>query len=193
MATKKKGKAKRKKTPVAKAARRKKTTTVRKPKTIRKKAATKAPLRRVSAKKARPAAKTAVKPTPVSRPTQTEAIKPKPSLAAQPAPPEESGERIGVVTHYYSHPSVATIRLELGTLRVGDEIHIRGHTTDFSQKVEFPRSQSYAGDRSGAERRFRPEGGRARARARRRIQSAFVAHGGHLRKSESVKRIASSC
>ena len=136
MATKKKGKAKRKKTPVAKAARRKKTTTVRKPKTIRKKAATKAPLRRVSAKKARPAAKTAVKPTPVSRPTQTEAIRPKPSLAAQPAPPKESEERIGVVTHYYSHPSVATIRLELGTLRVGDEIHIRGHTTDFSQKVE---------------------------------------------------------
>ena len=43
---------------------------------------------------------------------------------------------IGVVTHYYSHPSVATMRLESGTLRVGDVIHIRGHTTDFSQKVE---------------------------------------------------------
>ena len=112
MATKKKGKAKRKKTPVTKAARRKKSTTVRKPKTIRKKAATKAPLRRVSPKKARQAAKAAVKPTPVSRAAQTEAIRPKPSLAAPPAPPEEPGERIGVVTHYYSHPSVATIRLE---------------------------------------------------------------------------------
>ena len=52
---------------------------------------------------------------------------------AQPAPP---GERIGVVTHYYSHLSVATLRLESGTLRVGDVIHIRGHTTDFTQKVE---------------------------------------------------------
>ena len=31
---------------------------------------------------------------------------------------------------------VATIRLESGTLRVGDVIHIRGHTTDFSQRVE---------------------------------------------------------
>jgi putative protease len=40
------------------------------------------------------------------------------------------------VTHYYGHPSVATLRLESGTLRVGDVIHIRGHTTDFSQKVE---------------------------------------------------------
>ena len=56
-----------------------------------------------------------------------------PSLPAEPAPP---GDRIGVVTHYYSHLSVATLRLESGTLRVGDVIHIRGHTTDFSQRVE---------------------------------------------------------
>src|SRR5215472_13073287 len=55
------------------------------------------------------------------------------TLPAQPAPP---GERIGVVTHYYSHLSVATLRLDSGTLRVGDVIHIRGHTTDFTQKVE---------------------------------------------------------
>jgi hypothetical protein len=48
-----------------------------------------------------------------------------------------SEDRIGVVTHYYSHLSVATMRLEPGaTLRVGDVIHIRGHTTDFTQRVE---------------------------------------------------------
>jgi translation elongation factor EF-1alpha len=39
------------------------------------------------------------------------------------------------VTHYYSHLSVAVVRLESGMLRVGDRIHIRGHTTDFSQRV----------------------------------------------------------
>jgi Elongation factor Tu domain 2 len=82
--------------------------------------AAKTPLRRASPKKARPTAKAAIKPTPASPP-------------AQPAPP---GERIGVVTHYYGHLSVATLRLESGTLRVGDVIHIRGHTTDFKQKVE---------------------------------------------------------
>jgi hypothetical protein len=49
-----------------------------------------------------------------------------PSPPAQPAPSEE---RIGVVTHYYSHLSVATLRLESGTLRVGDVIHIRSHRT----------------------------------------------------------------
>jgi putative protease len=40
------------------------------------------------------------------------------------------------VTHYYGHVSVAIITLESGMLRVGDTIHIRGHTTDFSQRVQ---------------------------------------------------------
>ena len=118
MAIRKKGKgktkAKRKKTTVTKAATRRKT------RTVRKKRAKKAPARRASRKKARP-------------PTPPAAATPMPSPPAQPAPP---GERIGVVTHYYSHLSVATLRLESGTLRVGDVIHIRGHTTDFSQRVE---------------------------------------------------------
>ena len=59
----------------------------------------------------------------------------------KPAPQSASREqRIGVVTHYYSHLSVATMRLEPGTtLHVGDIIHIHGHTTDFTQKVEFAR------------------------------------------------------
>jgi hypothetical protein len=57
----------------------------------------------------------------------------RPPCPAQPAPP---GERIGIVTHYYNHLSVATLRLDSGTLRIGDVIHIRGHTTDFSQRVE---------------------------------------------------------
>jgi hypothetical protein len=131
MATRKKAKgktkAKRKKTPITKAATRRKT------RTVRKKPAKKAPVRRASPKKARPTAKAAVKPTPASPPAQPVAATPMPSLPAQPTPLEE---RIGVVTHYYSHLSVATLRLESGTLRVGDVIHIRGHTTDFSQRVE---------------------------------------------------------
>ena len=57
-----------------------------------------------------------------------------PSAPAQAALP---GQRIAVVTHYFSHLSVATLELEPGTtLRIGDVIHIRGHTTDLSQKVE---------------------------------------------------------
>ena len=41
------------------------------------------------------------------------------------------------MTHYYSHVSVVAMQLEPGTtLRVGDVVHIRGRTTDFTQKVE---------------------------------------------------------
>ena len=119
-----KGKAKRKKSPATKPATRKKIAKVRK------KPAKRAPGRRASAGKARPAARAAAKPTLASPPAQ--AARPAPSPPAQPAPP---GERIGVVTHYYGHLSVAIVRLESGTLRAGDVIHIRGHTTDFSQRV----------------------------------------------------------
>jgi Elongation factor Tu domain 2 len=133
---KRKGKAKHKKTLVSKVAARKKATAVRKTKAIGKKAPKRAPVRRVSSKKDKPAAKVAVEATPASAPAEPEAVRPMPGLAAQPTPPTEPGERIGVVTHYYSHLSVAIMRLESGTLRVGDVIHIRGHTTDFSQKVE---------------------------------------------------------
>lgn len=137
MATRKKAKSKsktkRKKTRATKAATRRKSKRVRKTSTVRKKPAKKAPVRRASPKKAKPTAKAAVKPTPARPPARPVTVTRTPTPPAQPAPP---GKRIGVVTHYYSHLSVATLRLESGTLRVGDMIHIRGHTTDFSQRVE---------------------------------------------------------
>jgi putative protease len=42
---------------------------------------------------------------------------------------------IGTVTHYYGHLSVAAVSLT-GTLRIGERIHIVGHTTDLEQPVE---------------------------------------------------------
>lgn len=47
-------------------------------------------------------------------------------------PPEEL---IGKVTHYFPHVPAAVLRLE-AELKVGDTIHIAGHTTDFVQVVE---------------------------------------------------------
>jgi hypothetical protein len=94
-----------------------------KTKTVQKKPPKKAQVRRASPKKERPTPKAGAKTAPASR-------------SAQPAQPALLEERIGVVTHYYGHLSVAILRLESGTLRVGDMIHIRGHTTDFSQRVE---------------------------------------------------------
>lgn len=61
----------------------------------------------------------------------------KPVAVAAPAPAPLPGERIGVVTHYFAHLSVAVVKLDPDTaLRVGDNIHIKGHTSDFGQRVE---------------------------------------------------------
>ena len=110
MAVRKKAKPKRRKTPAKRPAIRKKTVSK-----VAKKPAPKIAARRAPPKATKPAAK----PRPASPPPR-------------PAP----GERIGVVTHYYGHVSVAIVKLETGTLRVGDTIHIRGHTSDFSQRVD---------------------------------------------------------
>lgn len=61
--------------------------------------------------------------------------RPAPRRAAPTPAPEVPGVRIGVVTHYYGEPMVAVVKLESATLRVGDRIHIRGHTSDFAQEV----------------------------------------------------------
>ena len=44
-------------------------------------------------------------------------------------------ERIGVVNDYFAKIGVAGIDLE-APLRVGDTIHIKGHTTDLEQLVD---------------------------------------------------------
>jgi putative protease len=41
---------------------------------------------------------------------------------------------VGKVTHYYNHIGVAVLSLT-DSLKLGDRIHIRGHATDFSQRV----------------------------------------------------------
>lgn len=43
-------------------------------------------------------------------------------------------KEIGVVTHYFGHIKVAAIKLS-GELKVGDTIHIKGHTTDLTTSV----------------------------------------------------------
>ena len=44
--------------------------------------------------------------------------------------------KIGEIFGYYSKIEVAAIKLTDGSLKVGDKIHIKGHTTDFEQIVD---------------------------------------------------------
>jgi len=48
----------------------------------------------------------------------------------------ELGESIGEVTHYFAHVKAAVIKLKKDTLSVGDTIYIKGHTSDFEQKIK---------------------------------------------------------
>ena len=45
-------------------------------------------------------------------------------------------ERIGIVSHYYDKIGVTAIALE-GELAVGDTIHIKGHTTDYTKDRNY--------------------------------------------------------
>ncbi len=49
---------------------------------------------------------------------------------------ESTLEKIGVVTHYFPHVNAAAVKLQKSGLRVGDQIYIKGHTTDFKESVE---------------------------------------------------------
>lgn len=44
--------------------------------------------------------------------------------------------KIGQVSHFFGKIQVAAIELTDGDLSVGDTIHIKGHTSDFTVKVE---------------------------------------------------------
>jgi translation initiation factor IF-2 len=44
-------------------------------------------------------------------------------------------KKVGVVIKFFGKISVAAIRLTDDTLKVGDTIHIKGHTTDLTQTV----------------------------------------------------------
>lgn len=45
-------------------------------------------------------------------------------------------EEIGHITHYFPKIGVAGIEITVGSLKVGETVHIKGHTSDVTQVVE---------------------------------------------------------
>lgn len=45
-------------------------------------------------------------------------------------------DKIGEVTHYFPHVNAAAVLLLKDGLKIGDKIYIKGHTSDFKEKVE---------------------------------------------------------
>jgi translation elongation factor EF-1alpha len=44
-------------------------------------------------------------------------------------------QHVGRITHYFKQISVAVLEVSAG-LKVGDVVHIQGHSTDFTQPVQ---------------------------------------------------------
>ncbi|MCX5687207.1 MAG: hypothetical protein NTV71_00940 [Candidatus Omnitrophica bacterium] len=96
-------------------------------------------------KKASKAVKKPAKKTKKKVIAKKPAIKAKKKIAKakkQPAkkvssiPSGASLEEIGIITHYFPKVDAAVVKLTKGNLSVGDKIVIKGHTSDFKEKVE---------------------------------------------------------
>lgn len=73
--------------------------------------------------------KKAKKKTAVKRP----AVKSKKKTSS--IPKGASLEEVGVITHYFPKVDAAVVKLTKGALSIGDRIVIKGHTSDFKEKV----------------------------------------------------------
>ena len=49
--------------------------------------------------------------------------------------PVAQDQCVGEVTHYFSRIEVCVVKMTQGRVNVGDKICIKGHSTDFSQKI----------------------------------------------------------
>ncbi len=45
-------------------------------------------------------------------------------------------KKVGIITHYFDKIGVAVVKITERDLKVGDTIHIKGHTSDFTQRIE---------------------------------------------------------
>ena len=45
-------------------------------------------------------------------------------------------EEVGVIVKFFSKPSVAAVQVTKGSIKRGDTLTYKGHTTDFSDTVE---------------------------------------------------------
>ena len=64
-------------------------------------------------------------------------------------------EQVGVIVKFFSKPSVAALEVTSGTIKKGDLLHYKGHTTDFTEEVSSmeidnqPVEEAKAGDLVG--------------------------------------------
>ena len=93
----------------------------------KKKIAGKKPVKKAKAIKKKPVAKKITKKILPKK----KVIKKRP---VQPKEPKVEGVIVGKITHYFPHVNAAVIKLKL-PLKIGDNIRIKGHTTDLNETI----------------------------------------------------------
>lgn len=78
---------------------------------------------------------TVKKPAAKAKKKKAAAVKKQPAKKAVSAPAGVSLEEVGIITHYFPKVDAAVVKLTKGKLSVGDKIIIKGHTSDFKEKV----------------------------------------------------------
>ena len=113
-----------------------------------------------SASKRKKPAKKALRKKMAARKKKTVKKAGKKKTAAKKGPklPEEP---IGRVTHYFPKAKATALMIGNGTIRVGDILYFKGHTTSFKQKIESmqidhrPVEQANSGEEVGIQVRSR--------------------------------------
>ena len=57
--------------------------------------------------------------------------------------------KAGEVVKFFAKPSVAAIVITEGGLKTGDTLHFKGHTTDFTQRVDSMQMDNQPVDEAG--------------------------------------------
>lgn len=79
----------------------------------------------------------------------------RPAAPKKPSPPKGAGDELGRVIAFFRIPVVAVIQVTKGSVKVGDRIWIKGHTTDLkatagSMQINHqPIQQARKGDEFG--------------------------------------------
>lgn len=64
-------------------------------------------------------------------------------------------EEVGIIVKFFAKPSVAAIEMKKGSIKKGDTLHFKGHTTDFTDVIHSmevdnqPIEEAGAGDLVG--------------------------------------------
>ena len=84
------------------------------------------------ASKAKPKKSTKIKKKKaVKRPAPKKSKKSKASAAkSKGGAPKIEGQWTGKITHYFPHVNAAAMKIQKGTIRKGDSLRIKGHTSD---------------------------------------------------------------